>query len=266
MARAAALAQIEDLPEDMRRLTDTMLAEARGASRARPGGAGPRRAHPRSLAALAGAGLGGVGAGSAGGKTPRIRCLARGRRGASGGGPGACSEAEGEAARRVAARPPPCHAGRARRPGGGRRGCWSARGSSTMPPASSAPGTRFANARRRPAYPELYAPGYRQVAALWRKARWRPRGSTRDAQLMVAEWREIDAAQAALAEEVRALPGRIAAWRERHADLTQDEPGGLDPDPSHAAVLARGRRRAGRPGPRTCCDPDDARASPIWML
>ena len=27
MAQAAALAQIEDLPEDMRRLTDTMLAK-----------------------------------------------------------------------------------------------------------------------------------------------------------------------------------------------------------------------------------------------
>ena len=30
MARAAALSQIEDLPEDMRRFTDTMLAEHEG--------------------------------------------------------------------------------------------------------------------------------------------------------------------------------------------------------------------------------------------
>ena len=44
-----------------------------------------------------------------------------------------------------------------------------------------------------------------------------------------AEWREIEAAQTALAEEVRTLPGRIAAWRERRADLPQDEHGGLDP-------------------------------------
>ena len=43
-----------------------------------------------------------------------------------------------------------------------------------------------------------------------------------------AEWREIDTAQTALAEEVRALSGRIAAWQA--ADLPQDEPGGLDPD------------------------------------
>ena len=48
------------------------------------------------------------------------------------------------------------------------------------------------------------------------------------AQRAVAEWREVDAAQTALAEEVRALPGRIAAWQA--VDLPQDEPGGLDPD------------------------------------
>ena len=47
----------------------------------------------------------------------------------------------------------------------------------------------------------------------------------------MAEWRKIDSAQTALAEEVGTLPGRIAAWRERGtADLPQDEPGGLDPD------------------------------------
>ena len=46
----------------------------------------------------------------------------------------------------------------------------------------------------------------------------------------MAEWRKVEAAQAALAEEVRTLPGRIAAWRERRADLPQDEPGGLDPN------------------------------------
>ena len=48
------------------------------------------------------------------------------------------------------------------------------------------------------------------------------------AQRTVAEWREVDAAQTALAEEVSALPGRIAAWQA--GDLPQDEPGGLDPD------------------------------------
>ena len=48
---------------------------------------------------------------------------------------------------------------------------------------------------------------------------------------VLAEWREVDAAQAALAEEVRTLPGCIAAWRERPVpEPLQDEPGVLDPD------------------------------------
>ena len=76
--------------------------------------------------------------------------------------------------------------------------------------------------------PELHAPGHRPVAELGERLE-AAEGIDAQVRLAVAEWRKIEAAQAALAEEVRTLPGRIAAWRERRADLPQDEPGGLDP-------------------------------------
>ena len=76
---------------------------------------------------------------------------------------------------------------------------------------------------------------------------------------MVAEWREVDAAQTALAEEVRALPGQVTAWRERHADLTQDEPGGLDPDlPARQSWREEGARLEARA--KDMLDSDDAHA------
>ena len=83
--------------------------------------------------------------------------------------------------------------------------------------------------------PELHAPGHRLVAELGKRLE-AAEGLDAGARLVVAEWREVDAAQVALAEEVGTLPGRIAAWRERRADLPQDEPGGLDPKhPAHRA-------------------------------
>ena len=75
--------------------------------------------------------------------------------------------------------------------------------------------------------PEIYAPGYRQVAELGRELAV-AEGLNAQAQRTVAEWREVDAAQTALADEVRTLPGCIAAWQA--VVLPQDEPGGLDPD------------------------------------
>ena len=81
--------------------------------------------------------------------------------------------------------------------------------------------------------PEIYAPGYRQVAELGERL-LAAEGLDAQHQRTVAEWREVDAAQTALADEVRTLPGRIAAWQA--VDLPQDEPGGLDPD--HPARLA----------------------------
>ena len=77
--------------------------------------------------------------------------------------------------------------------------------------------------------PERHAPGYRRVAELGERL---AAAGGLDAQVRraVADWREVAAAQEALADEVRALPGRVAAWRARGADLPQDGPGGLDPD------------------------------------
>ena len=77
--------------------------------------------------------------------------------------------------------------------------------------------------------PELHAPGHREVAKLGERLE-AAEGIDAHVRRALAEWRKIDSAQTALAEEVRTLPGRIAAWRERGtADLPQDEPGGLDP-------------------------------------
>ena len=106
--------------------------------------------------------------------------------------------------------------------------CSSARGSSTMPNASNGRGTRFANGPRRSASRSCMRP----ATGWWRRRAKRleaAEGLDAHVRRAVAEWRKIDSAQTALAEEVGTLPGRIAAWRERRADLPQDEPGGLDP-------------------------------------
>ena len=77
--------------------------------------------------------------------------------------------------------------------------------------------------------PELLAEGYGQVAELG--ARLATAEGLDPRRLgPVEEWRRVHAAQTALAEEVRTLPDRVAAWRERRAvDLPLDERGGLDP-------------------------------------
>ena len=115
MARAAALAQIEDLPEDMRRFTGTMLAEHEGhlaRDREVRGLVERVRDHWRRWPELGWAA-------SAQGlpieELARTRYLARGRGGASGGGP--CPARGGRRGRT----PSPSHAGSARRPGRGRR-------------------------------------------------------------------------------------------------------------------------------------------------
>ncbi len=78
--------------------------------------------------------------------------------------------------------------------------------------------------------PELYAPGHRRVAELGGRLA-AAEGLDARARRVAAEWREVDAAEEALAEEARTLPGRVAAWRERRAaELAQDKPGGLDLD------------------------------------
>ena len=221
MARAAALAQIEDLPEDMRRLTGTMLAEHEGHlghDREVRGLVERVRDHWRRWPELGWAA-------SAQGlpieelpehdtwREEGVALLEAGRTGLG---------ADGQAARHLRAMP------------GARAGLEEAvemlERTRLLDDAE-----RFERAwhalRERAAeicVPELHAPGHRPVAELSERLE-AAEGIDAQVRLAVAEWRKIEAAQVALAEEVRTLPGRIAAWRERRADLPQDEPGGLDP-------------------------------------
>ena len=221
MARAAALAQIEDLPEDMRRFTDTMLAEHEGhlgRDREVRGLVERVRDHWRRWPELGWA---------AQARECAVEELAqydtwreegvalleagRTRLGA-----------DGEAARHLHAMP------------GARAGLEEA--------VEMLERTRLLDDAKRfertwhalregaveIGVPELHAPGHRLVAELGERLE-AAEGLDAHVRRAVAEWREVEAAQAALAEEVRTLPGRIAAWRERRADLPQDEPGGLDP-------------------------------------
>ena len=226
MARAAALAQIEDLPEDMRRFTGTMLAEHEGhlgRDREVRGLVERVRDHWRRWPEL------GWVASAQGLPIEELAehdtwreegaaLLEAGR---------SLVEADGEAARRVVVHH--LHA-----MPGARAGLQEA--------VKALERTRLLDDAERferawhalregaaqVGVPELQAPGHRQVAELG-KSLEAAEGIDAHVRLAVAEWRKIDLAQVALAEEVRTLPGRIAAWRERHAELAQDEPGGLDP-------------------------------------
>ena len=221
MARAAALAQIEDLPEDMRRLTGTMLAEHEGhlaRDREVRGLVERVRDHWRRWPELGWAA-------SAQGlpieelpehdtwREEGAALLEAGR---------ARLGAEGEAARHLRAMP------------GARAGLEEAvemlERTRLLDDAERF--ERAWHALREGAseigVPELHAPGHRLVAEAGERLE-AAEGIDAHVRRAVAEWRKIEAAQTALAEEVRTLPGRIAAWRERRADLPQDEPGGLDP-------------------------------------
>ena len=221
MARAAALAQIEDLPEDMRRFTGTMLAEHEGhlaRDREVRGLVERVRDHWRRWPELGWAA-------SAQGlpieELPEhdtwreeVAALLEAGRTRLG--------ADGEAARHLHAMP------------GARAGLEEAvemlERTRLLDDAERF--ERAWHALREGAaeigVPELHAPGHRLVAELGERLEAAEELDA-GARLVVAEWREVEAAQVALAEEVRTLPGRIAAWRERRADLPQDEPGGLDP-------------------------------------
>ena len=226
MARAAALAQIEDLPEDMRRFTGTMLAEHEGhLARDREVRGLVERVsdHWRRWPELGWAA-------SAQGLTVEqhpehntwreegVALLEAGR---------SLVEAEGEAARRVVVHH--LHA-----MPGARAGLEEAVETleRTRLLDDAERFERAWHALREGAaeigVPELHAPGHRQVADVGERLE-AAEGIDAHVRRAVAEWRKIEAAQVALAEEVRTLPGRIAAWRERRADLLQDEPGGLDP-------------------------------------
>ncbi len=225
MAQAAALAQIEDLPEDMRRLTGTMLAKHEqhlAHDREVQGLVGRVRDHWRRWPEL------GWAASSQGVPVEELPAHAAWREeGAALLEAAARLGADGEAAPHLHAMP------------GGRAGLEDAVDMLERTRLLDDAG-RFERAwhalRERAAesvIPEIYAPGYRQVAQLGENLAAAERLDAQ-AQRAVAEWREVDAAQTALADEVRTLPGRIAAWQA--VVLPQDEPGGLEPD--HPARLA----------------------------
>ena len=226
MARAAALAQIEDLPEDMHRFTDTMLAEHEGhlaRDREVRGLVERVRDHWRRWPELGWA---------APAQGLPIEELAEHdawrEEGAALLEAATGLGADGEAARRVVAHH--LHA-----MPGARAGLEEAVETLERTRLLDDAG-RFERAwhglRQRAAemgVPELHTPGHRRVAELGERLE-AAEGVDARAGRAVAEWRKVHAAQAALAEEVRTLPGRIAAWRERRADLPQDEHGGLDPE------------------------------------
>ena len=250
MARAAALAQIEDLPEDMRRFSDTMLAEHEGhlAREREVRGLVERvRDHWRRWPEL---GWAAFAQGLPIEELPEhdtwreegVALLEAGR---------SLVVAEGEAARRVVVHH--LHA----MPGvraGLEEAVQMLERTRLLDDAERF--ERAWHALREGAaeigVPELHAPGHRPVAELGERLE-AAEGIDAQVRLAVAEWREVEAAQTALAEEVRILPGRIAAWRERRADLPQDEPGGLDP--KHPARRAWRRRTADMLRPEDCAPP-----------
>ena len=220
MARAAALAQIEDLPEDMRRFTDTMLAEHEGhlaRDREVRGLVERVRDHWRRWPEL------GWAASAQGLPIEELpEHDAWREEGAALLEAVARLAADGEAARHLRAMP------------GARAGLEEAvemlERTRLLDDAERF--ERAWHALREGAaeigVPELHAPGHRLVAKAGERLE-AAEGLDAHVRRAVAEWRKIEAAQVALAEEVGTLPGRIAAWRERRADLPQDEPGGLDP-------------------------------------
>ena len=224
MAQAAALAQVEDLPEDMRRLTGTMLAkheEHLAHDREVQGLVEGIRDHWRRwpelgwAVSLQGVPVETLPEHAAWREEGAALLEAAARLGVEG------EASHGEVAHHLHAMP------------GGSAGLEDAVGMLERTRLLDDAG-RFERVwrtlRERAAetgVPELHAQGYRQVAELGQELA-AAEGLDAQAQRAVAEWREVDTAQAALAEEVRALPGRIAAWQA--AVLPQDEPGGLDPD------------------------------------
>ena len=218
MARAAVLAAIDDLPPDMRRLVDRMLEEHRGhLSRDREvSNLSERiREHWRRWPEL-------------GWVAPAEDALPRydAWREES----GALLEegrdrlaAEGEAARHLNAMP-----GARDRLAGALETLERTR---VLDDARRFEGLwrELRERAARDGIPELLAEGYGQVAELG--ARLAAAEGLDPRRLgPVEEWRRVHAAQTALAEEVRTLPDRVAAWRERRAvDLPLDERGRLDP-------------------------------------
>ena len=228
MARAAVLAAIDDLPADMRSFVDRMLEEHRGhLSRDREVSnlAERIREHWRRWPELGWAA-------PAEDEQPRYDAwreesealLEEGRDRLA---------AEGEAARHLNAMP------------GARDGLAGAletlERTRVLDDARRFEGLwrELRERAARDGIPELLAEGYGQVAELG--ARLAAAEGLDPRRLgPVEEWRGVHAAQTALAEEVRTLPDRVAAWRERRAaDLMCVVDSATDPaDPADLECLA----------------------------
>ena len=92
--------------------------------------------------------------------------------------------------------------------------------------------------------PELLAPGHAEVAALGDRLE-AAAGLDAETRRAVADWQRARIAQTKLAEEVRTLPGRAAAWERRRTALALDRHGGIDPaDPACRAWRGEGARIA----------------------
>ena len=247
MARAAALAQIEDLPEDMRRFTGTMLAEHEGhlaRDREVRGLVERVRDHWRRWPELGWAA-------SAQGlpieelaehdtwREEGAALLEAGR---------ARLGADGEAARHLQV---PC---RERAPAWKRPSrCSSARGSSTMPNASNGRGTRFAKGPRRSASRSCMRPATGWWRS-WAKGSRPPRGSMR---AYGARWRNGGRSKRRRWRwRKRCAPCPAASRRGGNAGRTcrRTSPAGSI---RNIPLAAPGARKAvhWRPWPRTCCTP-----------
>ena len=92
--------------------------------------------------------------------------------------------------------------------------------------------------------PELLAPDHAEVAALGERLE-AAAGLDAETRRAVADWRVVRTAQTALADEVRTLPGRAAAWERRRTELALDTHGEIDPaDPACRAWREEGARIA----------------------
>ena len=239
MARAAALSAIEDLPADMRRFTDTLLAEHEehlGRDREVRDLAARVRAHWRRWPELGWAA-------TAQGCTPEDMAEH------------ATWRAEGEALLDVCRERLGDDGATVRTKAGPEAGLGDAVAALDRTRLMDDAG-RFERGWRalreraaRVGVPELHLDGYAELAALG--------GSLAEAdgldarrQHPVAEWRQAHDAQAALAGAVCTLPGRAAAWRERRAeDLPLDEDGCADPDdPACRAWRLKGEALRGEAG------------------
>ncbi|MDE0173395.1 MAG: hypothetical protein OYH76_05480, partial [Defluviicoccus sp.] len=104
--------------------------------------------------------------------------------------------------------------------------------------------------------PESLLPGYAEIAELGQRLDEAGLDHGRDSA--VAEWRAVHDEQAALAETVRTLPERVAAWRARRVDPGTHDPAAAATDADRAAWRRDGAGLGAEA--RAMLRPDDAHA------